>query len=76
MDVVILLVFVSLALVAAGLFFFVHRLREGDFEHGDRLALAPLADDESGDAEPSSEAAADSSPESGEPEGGRPHVES
>lgn len=44
MDVVILLVFISLLLVAAGLVFFVYRLREGDFEHGDRLALAPLND--------------------------------
>ena len=42
MDVVILLVFISLCLVAASLFFFVHRLRAGDFDHGDRLALAPL----------------------------------
>ena len=45
MDVVILLVFISLGLVAASLLFFVHRLREGDFDHGDRLALAPLDDD-------------------------------
>jgi len=46
MDVVILLVFVSLVLVAAGLIFFVSRLREGDFEHGERLALSPLASDD------------------------------
>lgn len=45
MDVVILLVFISLCLVAASLFFFVHRLRAGDFDHGERLALAPLEDD-------------------------------
>ena len=45
MDVVILLVFISLVLVAAGLIFFVSRLREGDFDHGERLALSPLADD-------------------------------
>ena len=45
MDVVILLVFISLGLVAASLFFFVHRLREGDFDHAERLALAPLSDD-------------------------------
>ena len=42
MDVVILLVFISLCLVAASLFFFFHRLRAGDFDHGERLALAPL----------------------------------
>jgi cbb3-type cytochrome oxidase maturation protein len=44
MDVVILLVFISLLLVSAALIFFVYRLREGDFEHGERLALAPLND--------------------------------
>ena len=48
MDVVILLVFISLALVAAGLIFFISRLREGDFDHGERLALSPLADDDAG----------------------------
>jgi cbb3-type cytochrome oxidase maturation protein len=47
-DVVILLVFISLALVAAGLIFFISRLREGDFDHGERLALSPLADDAAG----------------------------
>jgi cbb3-type cytochrome oxidase maturation protein len=46
MDVVILLVFISLMLVAAALAFFIYRLREGDFEHGDRLSLAPLNNDE------------------------------
>lgn len=45
MDVVILLVFISLVLVAAGLVFFFSRLREGDFDHGERLALTPLVDD-------------------------------
>ena len=50
MDVVILLVFISLALVAAGLIFFVSRLREGDFDHGERLALSPLADDDGGNS--------------------------
>ena len=46
MDVVILLVFISLILVAAGLAFFLYRLREGDFDRNgfvgfeDFLALA------------------------------------
>ncbi len=44
MDVVILLVFISLGLVAASLLFFFHRLKEGDFDHAERLALAPLDD--------------------------------
>jgi hypothetical protein len=45
-DVIIALVFISLTLVAAGLVFFFTRLFEGDFEHGDRLSLLPLADDD------------------------------
>ena len=39
-------VLISLVLVGAGLYFFFHRLKAGDFEHGERLALTPLADDE------------------------------
>ncbi len=46
MDVVIALVFFSLMLVAAALAFFVSRLKDGDFEHGDRLSLLPLAEDD------------------------------
>jgi len=45
MDVIIALVIISLMLVIAGLVFFFTRLFEGDFEHGDRLSLLPLADD-------------------------------
>jgi len=46
MDIVIALVFISLMLVIAGLLFFFTRLFEGDFEHGDRLSLLPLEDDD------------------------------
>ena len=46
MDVIIALVFISLTLVVAGLVFFFTRLFEGDFEHGDRLSLLPLEDDD------------------------------
>jgi cbb3-type cytochrome oxidase maturation protein len=46
MDIVIALVLVSLSLVTAALLFFVSRLREGDFDHEDRLSLLPLAEDE------------------------------
>ncbi len=46
MDVIVALVFISLTLVAAGLVFFFTRLFDGDFEHGDRLSLLPLADDD------------------------------
>ena len=67
MDVVILLVFISLVLVGAGLYFFFHRLRAGDFEHGDRLALAPLIDDESGELD---EGTAEAPRASEDPEGG------
>ena len=46
MDVIIALVFISLTLVVAGLVFFFSRLFEGDFEHGERLSLLPLEDDD------------------------------
>lgn len=46
MDVVIALVFFSLVLVAGALTFFVSRLKEGDFDHGDRLSLLPLSRDD------------------------------
>ena len=46
MDVIVVMVFFSLALVIAGLIFFFSRLRDGDFDHGERLSLLPLADDD------------------------------
>ena len=46
MDIIIVLVFISLTLVIAGLIFFFSRLFDGDFEHGDRLSLLPLEDDD------------------------------
>lgn len=76
MDVVIPLVFISLALVAAGLLFFVYRLREGDFEHGDRLALTPLTDDETEGTEPSEEDRSEPLLETQGLDGGRQHVKS
>ena len=45
MDVVIVLVFVSLVLVTAAVVMFIMRVKGGDFEHGDRLALLPLDDE-------------------------------
>ena len=52
MDVLIVTVFVSLILVVAGLVLFVSRLRQGDFEHGDRLSLLPLEEDETSVSDP------------------------
>ncbi len=46
MEVIIILVFFSLSLVIAGLIFFFNRLHAGDFDHGERLSLLPLADDD------------------------------
>ena len=46
MDIIIAQVFISLTLVVAGLVFFFSRLFEGDFEHGERLSLLPLEDDD------------------------------
>jgi nitrogen fixation-related uncharacterized protein len=44
-TVVVLQVFVSLMLVAGSLVLFVHAVRQRDFDHADRLALAPLDED-------------------------------
>ena len=44
MDVLIVLVFVSIVLVAAGLLLFFFSLNQRDFEHADRLSLLPLSD--------------------------------
>jgi cbb3-type cytochrome oxidase maturation protein len=75
-DVVILLVFISLVLVGGGLLFFVYRLREGDFDHGDRLALAPLADDEIEESSEPSNGGTSQPPRVSKGLEGRKHVES
>jgi hypothetical protein len=53
-DVLIVTLFASLILVVGGVLFLAKRVREGDLEHGDRLSLLPLAEDEysEGDSEP------------------------
>lgn len=51
MSVIVVQVFVSLTLVAGSLVLFLHSVRQRDFEHADRLALAPL-DDDSGARQP------------------------
>jgi nitrogen fixation-related uncharacterized protein len=45
MSILILQVFVSLIIVAGAVALFVHTVKARTFEHADRLALAPLADD-------------------------------
>jgi cbb3-type cytochrome oxidase maturation protein len=45
MSVVVIQVFVSLLLVAGSLVLFVHSVRQRDYDHADRLALAPLEED-------------------------------
>jgi cbb3-type cytochrome oxidase maturation protein len=50
MDVLILLLFVSLVLAGCGVGFFAWNLRERNHEHGDRLALLPLDEDQERDA--------------------------
>ncbi len=55
MDVLIVLVFVSLVLVAGMVLFLFSRVRGGDMDHADRLSLMPLDDDavpKEGDPEP------------------------
>jgi len=46
MEVIVILVFVSLVLVTAAVVMFIMRVRGGDFDHGERLSLLPLDDDE------------------------------
>ena len=45
MEVVSLQVFVSLVLVVGSVLLFAFACRQRDFEHADRLALLPLAND-------------------------------
>lgn len=46
MNVIPFMVFVSLLLVVASLFLFVHSMRKKDHQHSDRLALLPLTQEE------------------------------
>lgn len=46
MEVIVILVFISLVLVAGSLLLLFSRIQEGDFEHGERLSLLPLEVDE------------------------------
>lgn len=61
MDILIVTLFASLVLVIAGLVFFVLRMQAGDFEHGDRLSLLPLQDDEPTDSSEDESSRVDSS---------------
>ena len=63
MDILIVTLFVSLVLVIAGLVLFVLRMRAGDFDHGDRLSLLPLHDDESSEPNDGQRAEAAPGPE-------------
>jgi hypothetical protein len=51
-TVVVMQVFVSLLLVAGSLVLFLHSVRQRDFDHADRLALAPLEEDGAGPTPP------------------------
>jgi len=42
MDILILLIFISLALVGGAIAFFAWILRQRTYEHNDRMALLPL----------------------------------
>lgn len=46
MSIVVMQVFVSLLLVGGSLVLFLHSVRQRDFDHADRLSLAPLDDDD------------------------------
>jgi len=45
-EVLILQVFVSLALVTGSVLLFVFTFKQEDFDHGERLALRPLDQDD------------------------------
>jgi len=45
-SMVVMQVFVSLLLVGGSLVLFLHFVRQRDFEHADRLSLAPLEEDD------------------------------
>jgi len=47
MSIIAMQVFVSLMLVAGALLLFIHSVCQRDFDHADRLSLAPLDDDAS-----------------------------
>ncbi len=52
MEVIVILVFISLGLVAAAILLLLSRVHAGDLEHGDRLALLPLEEERSAPAAP------------------------
>lgn len=45
MEILILLIFLCVALVAGAVGFFAWTVKQGTFDHADRLALLPLDDD-------------------------------
>jgi len=46
MEILILLIFVCVVLVSGAVAFFAWTVRQGTFDHADRLALLPLHEDE------------------------------
>jgi hypothetical protein len=53
-SILALQIFVSLCLVAGSVVLYVHTVRARTFDHADRLALAPLDDDERPQSAPES----------------------
>jgi len=73
-DVLILTLFASLILVVGGVLFLTKRIKEGDLEHGDRLSLLPLAEDEYPETDPEtdSETEAETKPKEPRDTAGQP----
>lgn len=46
MNIVPYMLFISLCLVAGSIWFFIFLYRQKDYDQADRMALAPLEDDE------------------------------
>jgi len=63
MDVLIVLVFASVVLVIMAAILLFRSVKQGDYEHGDRLSLLPLEEDEGSTVPDVESRAADASPE-------------
>jgi len=65
-DVLILLVFVSIMILAGAIILLLRSVWHGDYDHAERLALLPLEPDDDRDAAPSTSAPQDQRDEKGE----------
>ncbi|MCB0327527.1 MAG: cbb3-type cytochrome oxidase assembly protein CcoS [Bdellovibrionales bacterium] len=48
MNILVLLIFIGLVIMALGLVFFLFSIKNQDFEHGEQLSIMPLEEEEHG----------------------------